>query len=61
MEFLKQVLPIVEKPELDDEPAMPEPIGDELLNSLEFCLYEEKLAKVRHYNDYVTKTSLNRW
>jgi len=49
----------IEKPKLKAEPAMPEPTGLDLINSLEFGLYEEKLAKVRHYNDYVKNTSLN--
>jgi hypothetical protein len=48
-----------EKPKLKAEPAKPKPTGLDLINSLEFGLYEEKLAKVRCYNDYITKTSLN--
>jgi len=61
MEFLKGVLPNYEKPELEAEPIKPEPTGIELIDHLELGLYEEKLAEVRHYNDYVTKTSLNMW
>jgi len=61
MEFLEHVLPNFEKPELDAEPIKPEPTGNELIDSLELGLYEEKLAEVRHYNDHVTTTSLNMW
>jgi len=59
IEFLKHVMSDLKKPELETEPAKPEPTGLDLINSLEFGLYEENLAKVRRYNDYVTNTSLN--
>jgi len=49
----------VKKPELKAKPVKPEPTGLDFINSLEFGLYEENLAQVRHYNDYITKTSLN--
>jgi len=58
MEFFKQVLPNFEKPEFKDELVKPEPTGLELIDHLELGLYEEKLAEVRHYNDYVNNTSL---
>jgi len=58
-DFLEHVLSYIEKPELEAKPAMPEPTGLNLIDSLEFGLYEEKLAKVRHYNDYVKNTSIN--
>jgi len=58
-EFLEHVLSDIEKPELKAEPAKPEPTGLDLIDSLEFGLYEEKLAKVRSYNDYITNTSIN--
>jgi len=61
MKFLKQVLPNFENPELEAKPVKPKPTGLELIDSLELGLYEEKLAEFRHYNDYVTKTSLNMW
>jgi len=48
-----------EKPELKSKPAMPKPTGLTLINTLEFGLYEEKLAKVRCYNEHITNTSLN--
>jgi len=38
---------------------MPEPTGLNLIDSLEFGLYEENLAEVRHYNEHITNTSLN--
>jgi len=38
---------------------MPQPTGLNLIDSLEFGLYEEKLAEVRHYNEHITNTSLN--
>jgi len=59
IEFLEHVLSDIEKPKLKAKPAKPEPTGLDLIDSLEFGLYEEKLTKVRHYNDYITKTSLN--
>jgi len=49
----------IEKPELEAKPAKPKPTGLDLIDSLEFGLYEENLAKVRHYNDYITNTSIN--
>jgi len=55
-EFLELVLSDFE---LKAEPAMPKPTGLELINSLEFGLYEENLAEVRHYNEHITNTSLN--
>jgi len=58
-EFLEHVLSDIEKPKLKAKPAMPKPTGLDLINNLEFGLYEEKLAQVRHYNDYVKNTSLN--
>jgi len=51
----------LEKPELEAKPAEPEPTSPNLIDSLEFGLYEEKPAEVRHYNDYVNDTSLNMW
>jgi len=57
--FLEYVLSDIGKPKLKAKPAMPKPTGLNLVNSLEFSLYEEKLAKVRRYNDYITNTSLN--
>jgi len=59
IEFLKHVMSDLKKPELEAKPAKPEPTGLNFIDSLEFGLYEEKLTKVRRYNDYVTKTSLN--
>jgi len=59
MEFLKQVLPDFEKPELEAKPVRPKPTSLELIDSLDLGLYEEKLAEVRKYNDYVNNTSLN--
>jgi len=50
MEFLKQVLPNFEKPKLEAELVKPEPTSLGII---------DHLAEVRHYNDYVTKTSLN--
>jgi len=38
---------------------MPKPTGLNLIDSLEFGLYEENLAKVRRYNEHITNTSLN--
>jgi len=61
VEFLEQIMPNFEKPELDAEPAKPKPTGLNLIGDLELGLYEEKLAKVRRYNDYVNNTSLNMW
>jgi len=58
-EFLEQVLSDFENPKLKAEPAMPEPTGLELIDNLEFGLYEEKLAKFKHYNEHITNTSLN--
>jgi len=58
-EFLEHVLSDFEKPNLKAESAKPKPTGLDLINSLEFGLYEEKLAKVRCYNDYITNTSIN--
>jgi len=49
----------IKKPKLKAEPAKPKATGLNFIDSLEFGLYEEKLAQVRRYNDYVTKTSLN--
>jgi len=59
IEFIENVMSHIKKPELKAEPAKPEPTGLDFIDSLEFGLYEEKLAQVRLYNDYVTKTSLN--
>jgi len=59
IEFLEHVLSDIEKPKLKAKPSMPEPTGLNLIDSLEFGLYEEKLAKVRCYNDYNTNTSIN--
>jgi len=61
VEFLEQIMPDFEKPKLDAEPAKPKPTGLNLIDDLELGLYEEKLAEVRHYNDYVNNTSLNMW
>jgi len=61
MEFLEQVLPDFEKPKLEAKPVKPGPTSLELIESLELGLYEEMLAEVKHYNGYVTKTSLNMW
>jgi len=61
LEFLEQVLPAYKKPKLEAKPIKPDPTGDELLDFYEAALYEEKLAKVRQYNDYMNKTSLNMW
>jgi len=47
------------KPNLKSKPAMPKPTGLDLINSLEFGLYEENLAEVRCYNEHITNTSLN--
>jgi len=58
VEFLEQIMPDFEKPKLDAKPVKPEPTGLDLIDNLELGLYEEKLAKVRRYNDYVNKTSL---
>jgi len=45
---------------LKAKPAMPEPTGLNLIDSLEFGLYEEKLAKVsRYHNEHITNTSIN--
>jgi len=41
-----------EKPKLKAEPAKPEQTGLDLIDSLEFGLYEEKVAEVRCYNEY---------
>jgi len=59
MDFLKHVLPNFEKPALEAKPVKPEPTGLGLLDRLELGLYEEKLAEVRQYNDFVNKTSVN--
>jgi len=53
-EFLEHVLYDFEKPKLKAKPT-----GLDLIDSLEFGLYEEKLAKVRRYNEHITNTSLN--
>jgi len=59
IEFLEHVLSDIEKPKLKAEPAKPKTTGLNLIDSLEFGLYEEKLAQVRCYNDYITNTSIN--
>jgi len=59
IEFLEHVMSDIKKPKLKAKPAKPEPTGLDFIDSLEFGLYEENLAQVRRYNDYVTKTSLN--
>jgi len=59
IEFIEHVMSDIKKPKLKAKPAKPEPTGLNLIDSLEFGLYEEKLAKVRRCNYYVTKTSLN--
>jgi len=59
IEFIENVMADIKKPKLEAKPAKPEPTGLDFIDSLEFGLYEEKLAQVRRYNDYVTKTSLN--
>jgi len=59
IEFIEHVMSDIKKPKLKAKPAKPEPTGLDFIDSLEFGLYEENLAKVRRYNDYVTKTSLN--
>jgi len=59
IEFLEHILSDFEKPKLEAKLAMPEPTGLDLIDSLEFGLYEEKLAEVRCYNEYITNTSLN--
>jgi len=59
IEFLEHVLSDFEKPKLKAKPAMPEPTGLDLIDSLEFGLYEEMLAKVRRYNEDITNTSIN--
>jgi len=51
-------LPNFEKPKLEAEQARHKSSGLELIDSLEFDLYEEKLAEVRHYNDYVINTKM---
>jgi len=61
VEFLEQIMTKFEKPKLKAKPAKPEPTGLELIDNLELGLYEENLAKVRCYNDYVNNTSLNMW
>jgi len=61
MEFLEQVLPDYKKPKLEAEPIKPKPTTDELIDFYQAALYEEKLTKVRQYNDYMNKTSLNMW
>jgi len=60
IEFLKQVLPNFEEPELEAKLVRPKSSGLELIDSLELGLYEEKLAEVRCYNDYVNNTSINK-
>jgi len=59
IEFLEHVLSDFEKPKLKAELAKPKPTGLDLIDCLEFGLYEEKLAEFRRYNDYVNNTSLN--
>jgi len=59
IEFIENAMADIKKPKLEAEPAKPEATGLDFIDSLEFGLYEEKLAEVRRYNDYVTKTSLN--
>jgi len=59
MEFIENVMSHIRKPKLEAKPTKPKATGLNFINSLEFGLYEEKLAQVRRYNDYVTKTSLN--
>jgi len=59
IKFIENVMADIKKPELKAEPTKPEATGLDFIDSLEFGLYEEKLAQVRRYNDYVTKTSLN--
>jgi len=59
IEFIENVMADIKKPELEAKPAKPEATDLDFIDSLEFGLYEEKLAQVRRYNDYVTKTSLN--
>jgi len=60
IEFIENVMADIKKPELEAKPTKPEPTGLDFIDSLEFGIYEEKLAEVRRYNDYVTKTSLMR-
>jgi len=59
IEFIENIMSHIKKPKLEAKPAKPEPTGLDFIDSLEFGLYEEKLAQVRCYNDYITKTSLN--
>jgi len=59
IEFIENAMADIKKPELEAKPAKPEATGLNFIDSLEFGIYGEKLAEVRHYNDYVTKTSLN--
>jgi len=59
IEFIENVMADIKKAELEAKPAKPKATGLDFIDSLEFGLYEEKLAQVRHYNDYVTKTSVN--
>jgi len=47
IEFLEHAMADIKKPELKAEPAKPEPTGLNFIDSLEFGLYEENLAKVR--------------
>jgi len=59
IEFIENVMADIKKPKLKAKPAKPKATGLNFIDSLEFGLYEEKLAQVRRYNDYITKTSLN--
>jgi len=59
IEFYEHAMSHIKKPKLEAKPVKPEATGLDFIDSLEFGLYEEKLAQVRRYNDYITKTSLN--